>query len=121
MKRVEWSKKQRQILAAPYKHCLEVEEGTPRSGKTTCGVARFAWFLWNTPDQNHLVLAYNQEQAYRLVMDCDGLGLLYKFPGLCQPKHDNFGDYVALKTPQGEKKSTTRVAARLTATKLLPA
>lgn len=104
MKRVEWSKKQRQILAAPYKHCLEVEEGTPRSGKTTCGVARFAWFLWNTPDQNHLVLAYNQEQAYRLVMDCDGLGLLYKFPGLCQPKHDNFGDYVALKTPQGEKK-----------------
>ena len=104
MKRVEWSKKQRQILAAPYKHCLEVEEGTPRSGKTTCGVARFAWFLWNTPDQNHLVLAYNQEQAYRLVMDCDGLGLLYMFPGLCQPKHDNFGDYVALKTPQGEKK-----------------
>ena len=36
MRHIEWSDKQRQILSAPYKHCLEVEEGTPRSGKTTC-------------------------------------------------------------------------------------
>lgn len=104
MRRIEWSEKQRQILAAPYKHCLEVEEGTPRSGKTTCAVARFSWFLWNTPDQNHLVLAYNQEQAYRLVMDCDGLGVLHIFPGLCQQKHDEFGDHVLLHTPVGGKK-----------------
>lgn len=104
MKRIEYSEKQRQIISAPFNHCLEVEEGTPRSGKTTCAVARYAWFLWHTPDENHLVLAYNQEQAYRLVMDCDGLGLLHIFPGLCAPKHDNFGDYVALDTPTGKKK-----------------
>lgn len=104
MRRIEWSEKQRQILSMPYKHTLEVNEGTPRSGKTTCGVARTAWFYWNTPDQNHLILAYNQEQAYRLVMDCDGLGILHKFPGICSPKQDNFGKYVSLITPNGEKK-----------------
>lgn len=102
--KIEWSKKQAAILAQPYSHCLEVEEGTPRSGKTTCGVARYAWFLWNTPDQNHLVLAYNQEQAYRLVMDCDGLGLLHIFPGQCQPKDDEFGKHILLHTPNGKKK-----------------
>ena len=104
MRQIEWSDKQRRVLTAPYRHCLEVEEGTPRSGKTTCAVARYAWLLWNTPDQNHLVLAYNQEQAYRLVMDCDGLGLLHIFPGLCRQKHDDFGDHVELSTPQGGKK-----------------
>lgn len=104
MKRIKWSEKQEKILAAPYKHCLEVEEGTPRSGKTTCAVARYAWFLWNTPDENHIVLAYNQEQAFRLVMDCDGLGLLNIYPGLCVQRHDEFGDYIKLTTPNGDKK-----------------
>lgn len=104
MRRIDWSEKQQQVLAAPYKHCLEVEEGTPRSGKTTCGVARFSWFVWNSPDQSHMVLAYNQEQAYRLVMDCDGLGLLHKFPGLWQHRDDDFGKHILLRTPTGEKK-----------------
>lgn len=103
-RRIEWSQKQAEILARPYSHCLEVNEGTPRSGKTTCGVARYAWFLWNTPDQNHLVLAYSQEQAYRLVMDCDGLGLMHIFPGLCRQKDDEFGKHILLDTPSGQKK-----------------
>lgn len=103
-RRIEWSQKQAEMLARPYSHCLEVNEGTPRSGKTTCGVARYAWFLWNTPDENHMILAYSQEQAYRLVMDCDGLGLLHTFPGLCQPKNDDFGKHILLHTPTGQKK-----------------
>lgn len=104
MKQIEWSKKQRSTIQKSFRHCLEVEEGTPRSGKTTCAVARFAWFLWNTPDQNHLVLAYNQEQAFRLVMDCDGLGLLHIYQNLTEQKHDDFGDYVLLHAPNGGKK-----------------
>lgn len=104
MRQINWSKKQAGIISAPYKHCLEVEEGTPRSGKTTAVVARAAWFWWNTPDRNHMVLAYNQEQAYRLVIDCDGLGLLHIFPGLCEQKSDRFGNHILLHTPSGDKR-----------------
>lgn len=104
LRQIEWSEKQRATIHKPFKHCLEVQEGTPRSGKTTCAVARFSWFLWNTPDQNHIVLAYNQEQAFRLVMDCDGLGLLHIYPGLTEPKHDDYGDYIRLHTPNGDKR-----------------
>ena len=104
LRQIEWSEKQRATIHKPFKRCLEVQEGTPRSGKTTCAVARFSWFLWNTPDQNHIVLAYNQEQAFRLVMDCDGLGLLHTYPGLTEPKHDDYGDYIRLHTPNGNKR-----------------
>lgn len=104
MRHIKWSDKQRSILEKPYAHCLEVEEGTPRSGKTTCAVARWAWFLWNTTDMNHLVLAYNQEQAFRLVMDCDGLGLMHIFPGMYAMKHDDNGDHMELHTKNGVKK-----------------
>lgn len=55
-KEIVWGQKQQKILNAPYSHCLEVNEGTPRSGKTTVSVSRFAWYLWNTPDLNHMVL-----------------------------------------------------------------
>jgi len=101
---VNWSGKQSSLLAEPYKHCLEVFEGTPRSGKTTCAVARAAWFYWNTPDMNHLILAFNQEQAFKLVMDCDSLGLMHIFPGLWEMKHDDYGDHMLLHTPSGDKR-----------------
>ena len=104
MTQVSWSGKQASLLAEPYKHCLEVFEGTPRSGKTTCAVARAAWFYWNTPDRNHLILAFNQEQAFKLVMDCDGLGLMNIFTGLWEMKHDDYGDHMLLHTPSGDKR-----------------
>lgn len=104
MIQVNWSGKQSSLLAEPYKHCLEVFEGTPRSGKTTCAVARAAWFYWNTPDMNHLILAFNQEQAFKLVMDCDSLGLMHIFPGLWEMKHDDYGDHMLLHTPSGDKR-----------------
>lgn len=99
-----WSSKQREILSADYRHTLEVNEGTPRSGKTTVSVARFAWFVWNSPDTSHLVLAYNQEQAYKLVFECDGYGLTHIFGRLAQMKHDDSGDHLEIKTPNGIKK-----------------
>lgn len=104
MTQVSWSGKQASLLAETYKHCLEVFEGTPRSGKTTCAVARASWFYWNTPDRNHLILAFNQEQAFKLVMDCDGLGLMHIFPGLWEMKHDDYGDHMLLHTPSGDKR-----------------
>lgn len=104
MQVIEWSEKQRRVLKWKYGRCLDVLEGTPRSGKTTCAVARAAWFYWNTPDRNHLILAYNQEQAFKLVMDCDSLGLMHIFPGLWEMKHDDFGDHMLLHTPGGEKR-----------------
>ena len=104
MTQVSLSGKQASLLAEPYKHCLEVFEGTPRSGKTTCAVARAAWFYWNTPDRNHLILAFNQEQAFKLVMDCDGLGLMHIFPGIWEMKHDDYGDHMLLHTPSGDKR-----------------
>ena len=104
MTQVSWGVKQASLLEEPYKHCLEVFEGTPRSGKTTCAVARAAWLYWNTPDRNHLILAFNQEQAFKLVMDCDGLGLMNIFTGIWEMKHDDYGDHMLLHTPSGDKR-----------------
>lgn len=101
---IEWSEKQRRVLGWHYCWGLDVLEGTPRSGKTTVAVARAAMFYWASPDRNHLILAYNQEQAFKLVMDCDGMGLMYIFPGLWEMKHDDYGDHMLLHTPGGEKR-----------------
>ena len=67
-------------------------------------MARAAWFYWHTPDRNHLILAFNQEQAFKLVMDCDGLGLMNIFPGLWEMKHDDYGDHMLLHAPSGDKR-----------------
>lgn len=99
-----WSEKQRDTISAPFTHCLEVNEGTPRSSKTTACVFRFARHLIESRDANHLVVAYSQEQAYRLVMECDGFGLLHIFNGLCKMKHDDNGDHLEVQTPNGTKK-----------------
>lgn len=88
----------------PFKHTLEVNEGTPRSGKTTAGHFRYARYLINTPDENHLIVGYNQEQAYRLFIDGDGTGLMHIFNGYCKTKHDDLGDYLEVHTPTGTKK-----------------
>ncbi|WP_321389017.1 PBSX family phage terminase large subunit [uncultured Enterococcus sp.] len=83
---------------------VELNEGTPRSGKTTSDIFKMADFYLRTPDQNHLVSAYNQEQAYRMFMDGDGLGLVHIFNGCSDIRHDEHGDHLLLYTPNGEKK-----------------
>ncbi len=101
---ITFSPKQKQIITAPYDVTLEVNEGTPRSSKTTAGVFRYADYLTRTRDENHLVVAYNQEQAYRLFMECDGFGLIHIFGDLAQMKHDDNGDHLLVHTPKGVKK-----------------
>lgn len=75
----------------------------PRSSKTTAGAFRMARFIVGSRDQNHLIVAYNQEQAFRLMLDCDGLGLLHIFGDLAELKNDRFGDHLQVHTPNGIK------------------
>ena len=102
--RLTWGEKQQATRMLPYRHTLEVNEGTPRSGKTTAGIARYANFIWQSPDENHLILAFNQEQAYKLICDGDGLGLIHIFNGICENRHNDYGYHLEIKTPTGVKR-----------------
>ena len=97
------SKKQEDFILAPYRHTLDVAEGTPRSGKTTACVLRYFLFLNISPDTSHLIVGATQTQAFRLAMDADGNGLLHLFPGSVI-KHDDYGDYLEALSDSGLKK-----------------
>lgn len=101
---IKFSPKQQDVITRPFDRTLEANEGTPRSGKTTAGHFRYALYLSLTPDQNHLIVAYNQEQAYRLFIDGDGTGLKHQFGNLAKVKHDDLGDHLEVQTPTGTKK-----------------
>ena len=98
----EPSQKQRDLIRAPFNHTLDWLEGTPRSGKTTAGTFRFARHLIKSRDNIHLVTAYSAEQAYRLIMDGDGFGLLHIFKGLCRTSHDDSGAHLLINLPNRE-------------------
>jgi len=100
---MRFSQRQIDFIQKPFNHTLEVCEGTPRSGKTTAGVFRYARFIVETTDQNHLVCAYNQEQAFRLFMECDGFGLMHIFPN-SQLKSGRYGDHLEVQTSRGLKR-----------------
>ena len=101
---ITWSEKQAALIMAPYDHALDWLEGTPRSGKTTAGIMRFARHLIKSRDALHLVTAYSAEQAYRLIMDGDGMGLMHIFRGQCRTSHDDSGAHLLINLPTGEKK-----------------
>lgn len=102
---ITFSQKQQQnINQATEGITFELNEGTPRSGKTTADIFKMADFYLRSPDQNHLVSAYNQEQAYRMFMDGDGFGLQHIFDGASDVRHDEHGDHLLLYAPNGEKK-----------------
>ena len=96
---VIWSRKQREIITAPYDYMIDWLEGTPRSGKTTAAIARFTDHLIGSRDTNHLVTAYSAEQAYRLVVDGDGFGLIHNFAGYVKPSHDDEGAHLLITLP----------------------
>ncbi|MEN2666025.1 PBSX family phage terminase large subunit [Listeria aquatica] len=102
---LKFSPKQQETIRQPTTNItLEVNEGTPRSGKTTADIFKMANFYINSPSKNHLVTAYNQEQAFRLFMDGDGLGLIHIYGNLAEMKHDEHGDHLLLHSPNGPKK-----------------
>ena len=101
---IVWSEKQTRLIMSDFSHTLDWLEGTPRSGKTTAGTMRFARHLIKSRDTNHLITAYSAEQAYRLIMDGDGFGLMHIFKGHCRISHDDSGAHLLLFLPDGEKK-----------------
>ncbi|MCR6112709.1 PBSX family phage terminase large subunit [Bacillus sp. A301a_S52] len=103
-KTITLSPKQKKTVKMPFDCGLEVHEGTPRSGKTTGVHFRLAYLYSISHDENHLVSAYNQEQAFRLFIDGDGTGLMHIFGDLAEIKHDEHGDHLKIHTPQGVKK-----------------
>ena len=92
MPAIKYSPKQAAFITRPFLNCLDVAEGSPRSGKTFAATARFALNLLRSRDRAHLVTGYSQEQAYRLVLEGDGFGLTHIFEGSCEMKHDDNGD-----------------------------
>lgn len=101
---IRFSPKQLEVIYRPFNYTFDVFEGTPRSGKTTAAHFRFADYLTWTRDTNHLIVAYNQEQAYRLFIDGDGTGLMHIFGDLATIKHDEHGSHLEVHTPTGIKK-----------------
>ena len=101
---IEWGAKQAELIMLPFDRTIDWLEGTPRSGKTTAGAMRFARRLLRSRDNQHLVTAYSAEQAFRLIMDGDGLGLLHIFKGCCRTSHDDSGAHLLINLPSGEKK-----------------
>ena len=99
-----WSKKQSMLLATPYDHTIDWNEGTPRSGKTSAGIARFAAHLIASHDTNHLVVAYSAEQAFRLIMEGDGRGLVHIFAGMSRVSHDDSGAHLLVHLSTGDKR-----------------
>ncbi|MBC6163305.1 PBSX family phage terminase large subunit [Listeria booriae] len=83
---------------------LEMNEGTIRSGKTFSDAQKMAIIYAASPDMNHLIAAYNQEQAYRMFMDCEGKGLVNIFKNVGELRSDRHGDHLWLNLPNGEKK-----------------
>ena len=100
MSAVTWSPKQIELITAPFDHTLDWMEGTPRSGKTTAATARFTRHLVGCRDVNHLVTAYSAEQAYRLIIDGDGFGLIHNFAGYVKPSHDDEGAHLLITLPE---------------------
>lgn len=96
---MRWSDKQRQVIMSPYNHTIDWLEGTPRSGKTTAGIARYTRHLLRTRDINHMVTAYSAEQAYRLIIEGDGFGLIHNFKGYVRPSHDDEGAHLLITLP----------------------
>jgi len=102
---IKFSEKQKKTINQNIKQItFELNEGTPRSGKTTADIFKMALFYLRSPDQNHIVTAFNQEQAFRMFFDGDGFGLIHIFANCSTLKHDDHGDHLLLFAPNGEKK-----------------
>src|SRR5699024_3981458 len=87
-----------------FDYTFVVFEGTPRSGKTTGAHFRYAEYVTWTRETSHLIVAYNQEQAFRLFIDGDGTGLMHIFADLADIKHDEHRTHLQTHTPNRIKK-----------------
>ncbi|MCF6164782.1 PBSX family phage terminase large subunit (plasmid) [Furfurilactobacillus rossiae] len=101
---VAYGAKQWSFINSMFDHLFDVNEGSIRAGKTAADAARLAMFYLATPDAKHLVSAYNQELAYNLFIEGNGMGLAYIFDGSSHLRRDRDGDNLTLDLPSGQKK-----------------
>lgn len=101
---LKFSKRQREFIFSPFDHTFEVNEGSIRSGKSAAACMRLAMFYLLSPDKLHLVSGYNQEIAYNIFIEGDGLGLAYIFDGVSHLRRDRGGDNLTIDLPSGQKK-----------------
>ena len=102
---IQFSPKQAENITADIEGVtFELNEGTIRSGKTMSDCFKMARIYAQSPDLNHLVLAYNQEQAFRMFIDGEGYGLMHIFKRNSVLKHDEHGDHLSIMFPTGEKR-----------------
>lgn len=83
---------------------FELNEGTIRSGKTMSDIFKMARIYAKSPDRDHLVLAYNQEQAYRMFIDGEGFGLINIFKNNSEIRHNENGDHLWVNFGKGNEK-----------------
>ena len=83
---------------------FEMNEGTIRSGKTMSDIFKMARIYAKSPDRDHLVLAYNQEQAYRMFIDGEGFGLMNIFKQNSELRHNENGDHLWINFGKGNEK-----------------
>lgn len=102
---VLFSPKQTENILQPLDRVrFELNEGTPRSGKTTSDAVKMAWYYLQTEDPSHLILAYSQEQAFRMFVDGEGFGLMHTLGKLCKIKHDEHGDHLLIRQPDHDNR-----------------
>lgn len=101
---ITFSPKQESFICDNYDHVFEVCEGSPRSGKTFAATARFGMHVLASRDISHLVVGYSAEQAYRLIFEGDGFGLVHIFKGISRVSHDDEGAHLLLNCPDGSIK-----------------
>ena len=102
---VKFSQKQADNIAADTTNIeFELNEGTIRSGKTMSDIFKMARIYARSPDRDHLVLAYNQEQAFRMFIDGEGFGLMNIFKSNSEIRHNENGDHLWINFGNGNEK-----------------
>lgn len=51
-----------------------------------------------------MILGFSQEQAFKLIIESDGMGLKHIFEGCCKLKDDQYGAHLLITTPKGERR-----------------
>lgn len=102
---IEFSEKQVENITSNISGIeFEMNEGTIRSGKTMSDIFKMARVYAKSPDRDHLVIAYNQEQAYRMFIDGEGFGLMNIFKNNSEIRHNENGDHLWINFGDGNEK-----------------
>lgn len=102
---IKFSAKQVENITSDIKGIeFEMNEGTIRSGKTMSDIFKMARVYARSPDRDHLVIAYNQEQAYRMFIDGEGFGLMNIFRNNSEIRHNENGDHLWINFGNGNEK-----------------